>query len=104
MGCYTYISDTDRVNWRKVGDEGINTLFQEALQIDKSLMISEHFYTEKRFLKKSIEKVDYTFYHECFVGDVPVYQARQQLSASGDKRVVMAYLYGIINGSKLNKN
>ena len=106
MGLYTYISDNEIKKWRKVKDEHINTLLQEALEIDKTLMISSHnFLFKKRWFKKNIYKNTYTVYHEQ-IGKKGqrFYEAREQMSASGEKRVVLAYLYGIINGFNIKNN
>ncbi|MGE5052029.1 MAG: hypothetical protein ACM3KI_11045 [Bacillota bacterium] len=104
MGLYTYISDQDRVNWRKVADVELKELFDEALQYDKTLMIDSIVYIEKQGLfRKPKQKIRYSIYHECFSNCYPAYQARQQISASGNKAIVMAYLYGIINGNRHKK-
>jgi hypothetical protein len=105
MGCYLYINDQDRVNWRKVTDKEINEVLQEALQYDKSLMISEHYYLERKKIFSKKEKVYfYSVYHESFNDNGRShYEAREQLSAGGNKRVVLAYLYGIINGANAYK-
>ena len=100
MGLYTYISEVDRVNWRKVDDVELNEIFYEALQCDKTLMIDSISYIEKQGLFINPKQIiRYSIYHECFSNGNPAYQARKQISASGNKDIVMAYLYGIINGS-----
>lgn len=100
MGLYAYISEHDRVNWRKIEDQQLKELFDEALQRDETLMISEHSFLERVSFFKKLQKVTtYKIYHECFMNGHSTYQARQQLSASGSKQIVSAYLYGIINGS-----
>jgi len=105
MGCYLYINDQDRVNWRKVEDKEINEILQEALQYDKSLMISGHYYWERKKIFGKKEKVHfYNVYHELLDDNGRShYQAREQFSGSGDKKVVLAYLYGIINGANAHK-
>lgn len=105
MGLYTYITETDRINMRKVKDINVNELFQEALEHDKSLMITERVETIKEGLfKKSKEVSFFTVYHETPAFDGSAYQARVQSSASGSKSIVIAYLYGIINGALSVKN
>ena len=105
MGLYTYIEETDRINMRKVKDINVNDIFQEALEHDKSLMITERVDTIKEGLFRKPKKVSYfTIYHETPAYNGSAYQARVQLSASGSKEVVVAYLYGIINGALSVKN
>ena len=101
MGLYTYITEADRINMRKVDDLELNEVFKEALKHDPTLMLSQTTYNEKRWFRKPLEYSHYTVYHEVLndKGN-PMYEARQQLSASSyDKKVILAYLYGIINGS-----
>jgi len=100
MGLYIYLTDQDRISMRKVADVELKEIFDEALQHDKSLMISAINHTEKQGLfKKPKQTIRYSIYHECFSNGNPAFQARQQISASGSKQIVIAYLYGIINGS-----
>lgn len=99
MGVYKYVSETDRVNGRSVSDVGLNEVFQEALQYDSTLMIEQDRRIVKGFFKKRTEYTTYNVYHECPATDGSAYQARVQLSASGTRPIVMAYLYGIINGA-----
>lgn len=101
MGLYTYINEQDRINMRKVNDLEVKEVFEEALQHDPTLMISETIFTVKNgWFKKPKEVSTFSIYHECFTPNgKPAYEARQQLSASGSKQLVIAYLYGIINGS-----
>lgn len=101
MGLYTYITEADRINMRKVDDLELNEVFKEALKHDPTLMLSQTTYNQKRLFRKPLEYIHYTVYHEVLNNEgYPMYEARQQLSASSsDKRVILAYLYGIINGS-----
>lgn len=100
MGLYAYIDEHDRTNWRKVTDVELKEIFDEALQHDETLMIDSINHIEKQGLfKKPKQTIRYSIYHECFIDGRPIYQARKQISASGSKPIVMAYLYGIINGS-----
>lgn len=100
MGLYVYITEEDRKNWRKVADIELNELFNEALEHDETLMISSYNKIERKELfKKQINTIRYSVYHECFMNGKTTYEARYQISASGTKQIVMAYLYGIINGS-----
>lgn len=105
MGLYTYITEADRINMRKVDDLELNEVFKEALKHDPTLMLSQTTYNQKRLFRKPLEYIHYTVYHEVLNNKGnPTYEARQvlveQLSASSyDKKVILAYLYGIINGS-----
>lgn len=105
MGLYMYINENDRTSMRKVTNSGLNELFQEALQHDSSLMISGITHEVKQgWFKKPKEITTFNVYHEClFSSGVPLYEARLQMSASGELPTVTAYLYGIINGSGLIK-
>lgn len=98
MGIYTYISEQDRINWRKVDDVELKELFDEALQCDNTLMITENRILKKIGLFGTKIVITYSIYHECFMNGNPTFEARQQISASGSKQIVSAYLYGIING------
>ena len=100
MGMYMYVSEQDRVTKRKVSDEELNEIFQEALKYDPSLMIEEVLRRIKKGWFKSTPTVEYVYniYHETPAHDGSAYQARYQFSGSGDKRTVTAYLHGIING------
>lgn len=95
-----YINENDQKSKRVVEDKEINDLLQEALQYDKSLMISSHCYFERKSIFHKWKKVTtYSLYHEVFdKNGNSHFQARQQFSGSGKKEVVLAYLYGIING------
>jgi len=100
MGLYAYITEHDRVNCRKVADVELKEIFDEASIHDETLMIDSITHIEKQgFLKKPKQITRYSIYHECFMNGHPTYEARQQISASGSKQLVIAYLYGIINGS-----
>lgn len=100
MGLYIFISETDRVNLRRVSDLEVNELFHDALKHDPSLMISETISKVKSvWFKKGTKEVTYNIYHECPSSDGKSYQARVNFYGSGTKRIVMAYLCGIINGA-----
>ena len=101
MGMYIYISEIQRKTMRKVSDENLNELFQEALTHDSSLMIEEVTSKIKKGWFKSIPTIEYSYniYHEEPAFDGSAYQARFQISGSGKKGTVIAYLCGIINGS-----
>ena len=105
MGLYRNITETDRFLLRKVEEKEVNELLQEALKYDSSLMIEENTYRVKRaFFRKPIEVTRFTVLHEKPGIDGSAYHARYMLSASGNKEVVIAYLYGIINGSLHSSN
>ena len=99
MGMYMYVSNEDRILKRKVSDKELNEEFQEALKYDPSLMIEE----SQRVIKNGWfgKKEAFTFYqlyHETPAFDGTAYQARYQMSGSGKKHIVTAYLHGLING------
>ena len=99
MGAYMYVSNEDRISKRKVSDKELNEEFQEALKYDPSLMIEE----SQRVIKKGLfgkKEVftSYQLYHEQPAFDGTAYQARYQMSGSGKKHIVTAYLHGLING------
>ena len=102
MGLYMYVSEGDRILKRKVSDEYINEEFQEALKCDPSLMIEENTRLKRVrngwFRYRMVEDKQYHIYHETPGSDGLPYQARLQSSGSGEKKVVVAYLHGIING------
>lgn len=97
-----YVTEEDRILKRKVSDEFINEEFQEALKYDPSLMIEAYPQLKKvrkwLLLYKIVEETRYNIYHETPSSDGSPYQARLQSSGSGEKKVVVAYLHGIING------
>lgn len=108
MGLYIYLSDSDIKRFRfdlwEV-EQDVKEIFNEALQYDKSLLIQSK--TEcvyKRFLfwryKTNEIKITYTIYHE----NIGKQEARQMMCVSGGKYVVLAYLYGLINGFLHSKN
>jgi hypothetical protein len=99
MSAYTYITEEERKSWRKVTDKNINDLFQEALEVCPSLLITERFYTVRKWFRRE-QKVSYTIYHDHPAYDGTAYQARYQIWGSGDIDNVAAYLCGIINGYK----
>lgn len=100
MGMYMYVSEEDRILKRKVDNKEVNESFQAALLCDPSLMIEEHKKYKKKWFKKEYVQVDiwWDIYHEAAAYDGSAYQARWQISGSGKKEVVLAYLHGIING------
>lgn len=96
-----FITTSDLISMRRVEDSEVNELLQEALMYDVSLMMTENHRLERKSVFHGWKKISvFRVYHEQFdaVGR-STFQARQQLSASGSKEVVMAYLYGIINGA-----
>jgi hypothetical protein len=108
MGAYIFILKEDRVAMRSVSQSEVNEIFQEALQLCPSLMISERWQTKR--VRRKLFKFDevviwsYTIYHEHPSYDGSPYQARVQQCACGDKTIVSAYLYGIINGALAQRN
>lgn len=106
MGMYIYVSYEDRISKRKVSDKELNEEFQEALKYDPSLMIEEVLKRIKKGWFKSTQTAEYYYniYHETPAFDGTAYQARYQCSGSGEKRIVTAYLHGIINGCVHSEN
>lgn len=89
-----YVSEQDRTIMRKVEDMEVNDELQEALKYDPSLMIKQ----SCRVIKKGIFKKETVKFFEVF-HEIPArYQIIYQLSGSGTKDIVIAYLHGIING------
>ena len=108
MGLYMYVTEEDRILKRKVSDEFINEEFQEALKHDPSLMIEEHTHPKRVrngwFSYRLVVDTWYSVYHETSGRDGLPYQARLQSSGSGEKKIVVAYLHGIINGAVHSSN
>ncbi len=94
MGLYALISDYELKNWVSVEDPELNTLFKEAKKLEPNLLITEQKLIKKRWFKDNETIYRYTLY----LSDQGTYQAREILCAYGEKRVTMAYLYGLING------
>lgn len=95
---YTYFPDWSRPNNLKVEDPGLNELFQEALGHDKSLLISEHMRSERKSIFHKRKYIpEYQIYHRCrdLNGNFTI---EGQYSVGGDKRIIVTYLLGIING------
>ena len=99
MGMYMYITQWERERMKSVYlDEELNNEFQEALKYDDSLLIGSREVLTKRFLRPTKVETRYQIYHDCDPKGSP-YQARYQISGSGSKEIVIAYLHGIINGA-----
>jgi len=95
---YMYLTENDRVRLKTISfDEELNTEFQEALKYDKSLLISSYDCFTKSFWRPTTVETKYQIYHDCSPEESP-YQARYQMSGSGKREIVIAYLHGIING------
>lgn len=87
MGIYMFVTEWERERYSKIHDnEELNKEFQEARKYDNSLLISEHTIFYKHFWRPTTCET--------------TYQARYQMSGSGRKETVIAYLHGIINGAK----
>lgn len=98
MGLYTYITEEERDSMKKVTDPEMQSLFNEALTFDNSLLITEHKHRVKNGLfKKDTFVTCYSIFHDEHVNK-PSYQARFISAGSGSKEMAMAYLYGIMNG------
>lgn len=97
MGMYIYISEQDRATKRVVEDPEVNEALQEALLYSPSLMIEQSARVAKRwgFRPKTVQL--FQVYHEAPAHDGTAYQARYQMSGSGGKEIVIAYLHGVIN-------
>lgn len=105
MGLYVLLSDWSIQNMQEVSDQELNELFKEAKDLDPSLLISEYkIQNKKKWFKKPSYETSYIIYHECFNSEGQrMMEARQMFSGSGGKRIVEAYLYGIINGINHNR-
>ena len=99
MGMYMFVSEEDRITKRKVSDPHVNEEFQEALKYHPLLMIEEKEHLKKSLFGRTEVEVTYQIYHETPAWDGLPYQARYQISGSGPKAIVIAYLHGIINGA-----
>lgn len=96
---YMFITKWDRERYSKVDDNPeLDELFQEARKYDNSLLITRNDIFEKHFWKRNTVRRGYQIYHETHPNEEP-YQAQYQFSGSGEERVVVAYLYGVINGA-----
>ncbi len=103
MGMYIFVTDWERERYSKVHDNDIlDEEFQEARKYDNSLLIKEHTVFHKHFWKPMTCETTYQIYHETHPNESP-YQARYQMSGSGRKETVIAYLHGIINGAIATK-
>jgi hypothetical protein len=101
MGMYMFINESERKRMKTIEDKEINEVFQEALKYCPSLLIQQNNTLKrvKRFLSsKIVESASFTVYHDEPAYDGSAYQARYQICGSGDRSIVFAYLYGIING------
>lgn len=99
MGMYMFVTKWDRERFSKVDNNPeLDEIFQEARQYDNSLLISTYDIFERHFWKRNTVRTAYQIYHETHPNEEP-YQAQYQLSASGEERAIVAYLYGIINGA-----
>lgn len=103
MGMYVFITNEDRVAKRKVTDVMLNGVFKEALKYDKSLMIDEIVFAKSKWFK-TVYETHYEVWHETPALDGSAYQARVQMSATGDEDIIYTYLYGIINGANAHKH
>lgn len=92
------IVEWDIERFSKVYDSELNEEFQEARKYDSSLLISKSKKFHRHFWKPQTCETIYQIYHETNPDKDP-YQARYQMSGSGSKETVIAYLHGIINGS-----
>jgi len=108
MGIYIYLTEQEKPLMKKVQCAELNELFKEALFYLPTLLIYEKCREVNYgflWLKTKYEYF-YDVYHEHPDFNGGTYQARLQLSASGSKERVSAYLYGIINHALyiLNQN
>lgn len=102
MGMYIYISEEDRKTKRVVEDAQMTEVFQEALRYDPSLMIEQRTKTVKKGWFKKGQITYFNLFHETPGADGSAYQARYQITGSGDREITTAYLHGVINcGTRL---
>lgn len=103
MGMYIYVTEEQTQEMKKVNDSYLNELLQEALLHDNTILLEENYYYVKSkwwlFNRKRKKKFRYTIYHESRASDGSAYQAQYMLCAGNEKRMVFAYLFGIINGA-----
>lgn len=100
-----YLTDRDIVKYTTVDDKELQDVFDEALKYDESLLISmfDVHYRGKWWQRKTFT-VHYQIYHQQYLPNGQfAMEARQMQCASGDKKLAMAYLYGIINGVNKDK-
>jgi len=96
---YMFVTEWERERYSKIQDnEELDKEFQEARKYDNSLLIQEHIVFHKHFWRSMTFETTYQIYHETHPNESP-YQARYQMSGSGKKETVIAYLHGIINGA-----
>lgn len=96
---YMFVTEWERERYSKVhNNEELDEEFQEARKYDNSLLIQEHTIFHKNFWKPMSCEITYQIYHETHPDESP-YQARYQMTGSGKKEIVIAYLHGIINGA-----
>lgn len=97
---YRFITEEETKKLKTISDTELNTLFQEALQFDDTLLIEESQVVAKGgWFSKTRFKQIYTVYHESRAFDGSAYQARYMSFATGvDRKILSAYLFGIING------
>ncbi len=105
MGAYTYISEQDRMTWRnpKQLPPELQEVFEEALLRDPLLMINEYVIRVKDGWFGSKLEVRYSLYKECPSFDGSAYQAQYVICASKNLDTLFAYLCGIVNSPKTNK-
>ena len=100
---YMFVTQWEREKFSKIRDnEELDKEFQEARKYDNSLLITEHTIFHRHFWRPTTCETTYQIYHETHPDGEP-YQARYQMSGSGSKEIVIAYLHGIINGAILAK-
>lgn len=97
-----FLSEWDRERFSKVSDKELNEEFQEARKYDNSLLISEYTKITRYLWKRDISETMYQVYHDTNPNE-ETYQAIYQMSGSGSKGLVIAYLHGIINGANAEK-
>lgn len=99
---YIFLCTGDDERMREVEEQDVNLVFKEALGYDKTLMITQTVKLKKGGLWRKDKTIPhFTIYHECLSDfGKPTYQAAMSMAGSGDKRVTLAYLYGIINGAR----
>lgn len=108
---YIYVTKEDVKRMKTINsNENLNELLQEALQVDKTILIEEqYYYTIKKGYKgflfgKKEKNFRYTLYHESPAHDGSAYQALHMFCANKDLSTIFAYLYGIINGGSAISN
>lgn len=105
MGMYIYVTKEDVKRMKTIiGDAELNELFQEALEYNNYLLIEENYYYRRKkgyrgwLLGEKVKAFEYRLSFEFPALDGSPYQAQYITACGNDRKSVITYLYGIING------